>query len=321
MMMRLMSAVPFVGGIGYMVLLRLAGWPLLKAAGAVDLAAVVVAMLLLHRERRASPIHLGFFIFLSLAVILVWTGPGWGAPVVIGYPGVFLYGSLLLIAVVPPLLGRGYFTYFFAKKTQPEAVWDTDLFQTINRQLNWFWAVLFLLGGLSGLVPGLFGLRGALWQPIFAGALPLALMLGVGLPVTIYYPLYAQRRAGVLPGPEPAAEGRPTGGAHEAKTCRELIEMMPRGFNPEAAGDLAAVYQFDITGHEEFTAHLTIEDGRCTYHPGPAEDPGVTVQAPAEVWLAISRGEKDGQAAFMAGEYKVEGDLSLLMKMNTMFRR
>jgi len=321
MMMRLMSAIPFIGGIGYMVLLRLAGWPLLKAAGAVILAAVGIALLVLRGERRASPIHLGFFIFVAVAVVLVWTGPGWGAPVVIGFPGAFLYGSLLLIAVAPPLLGRGYFTVFFAKKTQPEAVWDTDLFQAVNRHLNWFWAVLFLLGGLSGLVPGLFRLQGGLWQPIFAGALPLALVLGLGLPATIYSPLHAQRRAGVLPGPDRAAAGRPTSGAHEARTCRELIEMMPRGFNAGAAGDLAAVYQFDITGDEEFTAHLTIQDGRCTYHPGPAEDPGVTVQAPADVWLAVARGEKDGQAAFMAGEYKVQGDLSLLMKMSTMFRR
>jgi putative sterol carrier protein len=319
MMMRLMSAIPFIGGIGYMVLLRLAGWPLLKTIGTLDLAAVGLAMLVLYRDRRASPIHLGFFIFMAVAVILMWTGPGWGAPVVIGYPGTLLNASLLMIAVVPPLLGRGYFTYFFSKKGVPEAVWETDLFIRINRELNWFWALLFFVSGLVGLVPGVFGLTGTFWYVIFNGVIPWALPLGVGLPVTIYYPIRAQRRAGVLPGHEHATETAPTGGAHSAATCRELIRMMPRGFNAEAAEGLRAVYQFEISGDEEFTAHLNIADGRCQYGDGPAESPGVIVQSPADVWLAISRGEKDGQTAFMAGEYKVQGDLSLLMRLKTLF--
>ncbi len=319
MMMRLMSAIPFIGGIGYMVLLRMAGWPLLKTIGALDLAAVGLAMLVLYRERRASPIHLGFFIFMAAAVVLVWTGPGWGAPVVAGYPGALLNGSLLLIAVVPPLLGRGYFTYYFSKKDQPEAVWETELFVRINRELNWFWAALFLLGGLSGLVPGVFGLKGTVWYVIFNAIIPWAVPLGVGLPVTIYYPIYAQRRAGVLPGEAPPAEAGPTGGAHGAKDCRELIEMMPRGFNPGAAGDLRAVYQFDISGQEEFIAHLRIAEGQCQYGDGPAENPDVIVQSPADVWLAVARGEKDGQTAFTAGEYKFQGDLSLLMRLKSLF--
>jgi putative sterol carrier protein len=319
MMMRLMSAIPFIGGIGYMVLLRMAGWPLLKTIGALALAAVALAMLVLYREHRASPIHLGFFIFMAVAVVLVWTGPGWGAPVVIGYPGAFLNGSLLLIAVVPPLLGRGYFTYYFARKSQPEAVWGTELFVRINRHLNWFWAALFLLAGLIGLVPGVFGLKGMAWYVICNAIIPWALPLGVGLPVTICYPIRAQRRAGLLPGHEHGTAGAPSGGARLAQNCRELIEMMPRGFNPEAAGDLRAVYQFDISGAEEFTAHLRIADGRCESGDGPAENPDVTIQSPADVWLAISRGEKDGQAAFMAGEYKFQGDLGLLMRLKSLF--
>jgi putative sterol carrier protein len=320
MMIKLLSAVPFVGGIGYMILLGVADWPLLKAVGAVDLAAVVLAMLILHRQRQASPIHLGFAIFVALAVVLVWTGPGLGAPVVAAYPGLFLNGSLLMITVVPPLLGRGYFTYYFSKKGQPEAVWESELFVRINRELNWFWAALFLACGLASLVPGVFGLEAVVWYVIFNAIIPWVLPLGVGLPVTILYPMYAQRRAGLRPGHEHAAQGAPTDGAHLATNCRELIEMMPRGFNPEAAGDLRAVYQFDITGDEKFTAHLAIADGKCQFHDGPAENPGVTVKSPADVWLAVAQGKKDGQTAFMAGEYKIQGDLSLLMKLNTLFQ-
>ena len=97
--------------------------------------------------------------------------------------------------------------------------------------------------------------------------------------------------------------------------------MMPLGFNPTAAPGLRAVFQFEVGGEERFTAHLEIVDGACVYHDGPAERPDVTIKTPGEVWLAIARGQKDGQSAFMAGEYKVEGDLTLLMKMSSLFGR
>ena len=45
----------------------------------------------------------------------------------------------------------------------------------------------------------------------------------------------------------------------------------------------------------------------------------MTITTPAAVWLAISRGELDGQQAFMSGKYKVEGDLSLLLKLKSLF--
>jgi multimeric flavodoxin WrbA/putative sterol carrier protein len=105
-----------------------------------------------------------------------------------------------------------------------------------------------------------------------------------------------------------------------ASSCRELLKSMPLGFDPAAAGDLEAVYQFEIYGSEEFSAHLRIEGGKCAFHEGPADRPGVVIRSPADVWMGISRGEIDGRQAFMAGRYKVEGDLSLLMKLGSRFR-
>jgi multimeric flavodoxin WrbA len=105
-----------------------------------------------------------------------------------------------------------------------------------------------------------------------------------------------------------------------AASCRELLHSMPLGFDPAAAGDLEAVYQFEISGGEEFTAHIRIGGGNCTFHEGPADRPGVVIKSPADVWLEISRGKIDGQHAFMTGKYKVDGDLSLLMKLRSLFR-
>jgi putative sterol carrier protein/NAD(P)H-dependent FMN reductase len=133
--------------------------------------------------------------------------------------------------------------------------------------------------------------------------------------------LMADRREKKRSKAESPVEGS-TPGPPTAKSCKELLQMMPLGFNPEAAEGLKAVYQFEIGGDEDFVAHLVIENGSCEYHDGPSASPsGVTVKSPAHVWLAISRGEMDGQQAFMNGEYTVEGDLTLLMRLKSLFSR
>jgi putative sterol carrier protein len=103
--------------------------------------------------------------------------------------------------------------------------------------------------------------------------------------------------------------------------CRVHGKAMPLRFDPSAAPGLEALYQFEISGDESFTAHLKISAGACSYHDGPSASPGVVIQSPAGVRLAISSGELDGQQAFMAGKYKVKGDLSLLLKLRSLFNR
>ncbi|MCX5817422.1 MAG: NAD(P)H-dependent oxidoreductase [Proteobacteria bacterium] len=118
--------------------------------------------------------------------------------------------------------------------------------------------------------------------------------------------------------PDEVSPGHVAGPA-SAKSCLELLRMMPMGFKGQAGKDLSAVYQFDITGSEEFTAHLRIADGKCTFLEGPHERPDVVIKSPADVWLAISRGEMDGQSAFMSGKYRVEGNIALLLNLKSLF--
>jgi putative sterol carrier protein len=102
--------------------------------------------------------------------------------------------------------------------------------------------------------------------------------------------------------------------------CHDTIAGMPTAFNAEAASDLSAHIQFNVSGEEPGIYYLHIETGACTFHEGESSSPALTIQTPSEVWLAISRGEMDGQMAFMQQKYTVEGDFSLLMKMNELFK-
>lgn len=124
------------------------------------------------------------------------------------------------------------------------------------------------------------------------------------------------RRAGKKSERRKASSGV---GVRSAEACRELLKMMPLGFDASAARGLAAVYQFDLTGNDPFQAYLSISGQTCSYHDGLADKPDIVIHAPGDVWMAIARGEVDGQQAFMSGKYTVEGDLSLLLKLRSLF--
>jgi putative sterol carrier protein len=101
--------------------------------------------------------------------------------------------------------------------------------------------------------------------------------------------------------------------------CYDIIAGMPTVFDAEVAGNLIADIQFDVSGQEPGSYYLHIEAGTCSFFEGEADSPSLTIHTPSEVWLSISRGEMDGQAALMQGKYTVDGDFNLLFKFNEMF--
>ena len=103
-------------------------------------------------------------------------------------------------------------------------------------------------------------------------------------------------------------------------TCREIIAGMPSAFSAEAAGDMMADIQFCVSGKEPGNYYLHIQGAACTFYEGTSKTPKLTIHTPSEVWVAVSNGELDGQQAFMQGKYRAEGDFSLLMKLNDLFR-
>lgn len=119
----------------------------------------------------------------------------------------------------------------------------------------------------------------------------------------------------------PATPGAPLGPPQSMETMRDLISGMAFGLDPKAAGDLEAVIQFKVTGDEPGNYYLDIAQGRCTAYEGEHPKPKMTLITPADVWMAISRGEMNGATALMTGKYSVKGDLGLLMQMGRLFKK
>jgi multimeric flavodoxin WrbA/putative sterol carrier protein len=184
----------------------------------------------------------------------------------------------------------------------PEQVWNTTQFRTINLHLTYFWSGIFFINFLSSwLGHGI---------PLFSIILPLIIILGIGLPVVRIYPKYYLKKnftshpidPSLLPG-----------------TAKELISQMPLGFHPEAADQLKAEIQFDLSGGGGGKMVLSISEGKCIVREGEAFSPTLTIHSPADIWLKIARREIDPARSLMDGFYKVEGDMNLLMKMGELF--
>lgn len=114
------------------------------------------------------------------------------------------------------------------------------------------------------------------------------------------------------------AQGKtPTGTVHD---MRLVLRGMATSFNPEVAGNIKAVIQFEVTGKQPGNWFLTIENGRCTFHEGLSSSPSLTITTRSEIWLSITNKKIDGQQAFIEGKYTVKGDMELLMRMKSFFR-
>ncbi|MBI4830623.1 MAG: SCP2 sterol-binding domain-containing protein [Candidatus Lindowbacteria bacterium] len=104
-----------------------------------------------------------------------------------------------------------------------------------------------------------------------------------------------------------------------ANTVKESFDGMQARFNGAKAAGMKAVYQWDVTGEGGGKYNAEIAEGKCTIAEGQHATPNITITVASKDWLDIVNGKLDGQMAFMSGKLKVKGDMSLAMKLKTLF--
>ena len=118
---------------------------------------------------------------------------------------------------------------------------------------------------------------------------------------------------------EPAAPAVPLTAGTDNGTVRSLIARLPGAFSAEAAAGLNAVIQFAIADESPGAYYVEIQDGACAAFEGRHAAPSLTIHSPAQVWLDVCTGKRDGTAAYMSGAFQVRGDMSLLMRFGSLF--
>lgn len=106
-------------------------------------------------------------------------------------------------------------------------------------------------------------------------------------------------------------------GGNMADTCSEFFSGLQESIDPEKVKGINATYQWDITGGGGGKWYVTLDDDSVEVTEGEAEDPSITLTVEAQDWLDIINGKLNGQMAFMTGKLKIQGDMTLAMKLQS----
>lgn len=104
-------------------------------------------------------------------------------------------------------------------------------------------------------------------------------------------------------------------------TVQETLDAMPGKLIKDKAVGVTAVYQFDLSGDGGGKWYAEVKDCACTVTEGEHPAPSITISMDAGDYLNMATGKLNGQLAFMTGKLKLKGDMTLAVKMNTMFEK
>lgn len=89
--------------------------------------------------------------------------------------------------------------------------------------------------------------------------------------------------------------------------------------NKDKIQGMNAVYQFDITGDEGGQHAVILADGDVQVQDGVHESPSITLTMTDSDFKDLITGKLNGQTAFLTGKLKIKGDMSLAMKLQSVF--
>lgn len=104
-----------------------------------------------------------------------------------------------------------------------------------------------------------------------------------------------------------------------ADSVAEFFAEVPNRVNKDKIAGMNSVFQFVITGDGGGEWNVTVANGGATVAEGKAATPNITLTAATADWLNIISGKLNGQTAFLTGKLKIQGDMTLAMKLASVF--
>lgn len=104
-----------------------------------------------------------------------------------------------------------------------------------------------------------------------------------------------------------------------ADTVKGFFDDLAANVDPSKTAGLNAVFQFDITGDGGGKWYANVADGSVDIGEGEADSPTITLTTSDADWLDLVNGKINGQTAFLTGKLKIQGDMMLAMKLESLF--
>lgn len=100
-------------------------------------------------------------------------------------------------------------------------------------------------------------------------------------------------------------------------SLKEVFAGLQEKFNadPSKMAGVTATYQFNLGGDGGGNYNVVFTDGVAQVNEGTAENPSITISMDAADFMDMVSGKLDAMGAFMSGKLKVEGDMSLAMRL------
>jgi hypothetical protein len=104
---------------------------------------------------------------------------------------------------------------------------------------------------------------------------------------------------------------------------RAIPYAIPRRFDPDAAGDLRAVFELQVRdpgGGPPAPFELTVADGRCEVKAGPAAAPAATATIGADDLIRMGSGAIGFPELLASGRMELNGNPFLALRFPALFR-
>lgn len=102
-----------------------------------------------------------------------------------------------------------------------------------------------------------------------------------------------------------------------ADSVEQFFSELQGKIDTNKTAGMNQTYQFNIEGDGGGSWYVKLTDGQPEVAAGQAESPNITLTADAANWLDIATGKMNGQTAFLTGKLKIQGDMSLAMKLQS----
>lgn len=99
----------------------------------------------------------------------------------------------------------------------------------------------------------------------------------------------------------------------------EAFDLIQEGFDASKAQGVTGTILFDLSGEYGGKWAVNIAEGACEVVEGGVDSPTTTLLMSAEDFVGMVNGTLNAMAAFMQGKIKLQGDMSLAMKFQTIF--
>jgi len=102
-----------------------------------------------------------------------------------------------------------------------------------------------------------------------------------------------------------------------ADSVEQFFNELQGHINTANTVGMNQTFQFNIEGEGGGNWYVAFTDGQPEVVQGTADSPNITLTCDSANWLDIATGKMNGQTAFLTGKLKIQGDMSLAMKLQS----